>query len=96
MRDNILKRINEIIKEDFPCNLDYKEIKEDDLLSDSNMDSFGYSIFWLNIADEYNILSDATSLSESDKNKEIIEYVNNIDYKTYRVKDLVDRIIECM
>lgn len=96
MRNDILKRINEIIKEDFPCNWDYKEIKEENLLSDSNMDSFGYSIFWLNIADEYNILSNPSTLSETDKNKEIIEYVNHIDYKTYKVKDLIDRIIECM
>lgn len=96
MRNDILKRINEIIKEDFPCNLDYKDIKEDDLLSDSNMDSFGYSIFWLNISDEYNILPNSKSLNEPDKNKEIIEYVNNIDYKTYKVKDLIDRILECI
>lgn len=96
MRSDILNKINEIIKEDFPCNLEYKEIKEDNLLSESNMDSFGYSIFWLNIADEYNILDDKSITDETEKNKIIIEYVNNIDYKNYKVKDLIDRILECM
>lgn len=96
MRDEIVKTINEIIKEDFPCNWEYKEIKENNLLTDSNMDSFGYAMFWLQIAEKYPILKDIESLKDKEKSEAINKYVNNIDYKTYKVKDLVDRIVECI
>ena len=96
MRNEILKTINEIIKEDFPCNCKYTEIKEDDLLTDSNMDSFGYAMFWLQIAEKYPILKDIESLDDKEKSEAINNYVNIIDYKTYKVKDLIDRIVECI
>ena len=93
-REEILKTINKIIKEDFPCNWEFKEVAENDLLSDSNMDSFGYAMFWMNISQDYKIVKE-TGNEEID-NKASIDYVNWIDYKVYIVKDLIDRIEKCM
>ena len=62
-REEILKTINKIIKEDFPCNWEFKEVAENDLLSDSNMDSFGYAMFWMNISQDYKIVKEKDSLS---------------------------------
>ena len=52
-RKEILEDINKIIKEDFPCNWEYEEVCEDNLLTDSGMDSLGYVIFWMNISSSY-------------------------------------------
>ena len=93
-REDILKTINKIIKEDSPSNWEFKEVAENDLLSDSNMDSFGYAMFWMNISQDYKIVKE-TGNEEID-NKASIDYVNLIDYKVYTVKDLIDRIEECM
>ena len=73
-REEILKTINKIIKEDFPCNWEFKEVSENDLLSDSNMDSFGYAMFWMNISQDYKIVKE-TGNEEID-NKASIDYVN--------------------
>lgn len=59
-----------------------KPIKEDDLLISSELDSFGYAILFITISDRYN---DCCTN----------EYVNSIDFKTYKAKDLIDRIIQC-
>ena len=93
-REEILKTINKIIKEDFPCNWEFKEVAENDLLSDSNMDSFGYAMFWMNISQDYKIVKE-TGNEEID-NKASIDYVNWIDYKVYTARDLIDRIEKCM
>ncbi|WNL16252.1 hypothetical protein QUR79_00380 [Arcobacter cryaerophilus gv. pseudocryaerophilus] len=95
-REEILKTINKIIKEDFPCNWEFKEIAENDLLSDSNMDSFGYAMFWMNISSSYSIVPKNDNLSDKEKEKTAIDYVNWIDYKVYTVRDLIDRIEKCM
>ena len=92
-REEILETINKIIKEDFPCNWEFKEIAENDLLSDSNMDSFGYAMFWMNISQDYKIVKE-TGNDEID-NKARIDYINWIDYKVYTVRDLIDRIEKC-
>ena len=93
-REEILKTINKIIKEDFPCNWEFKEVAENDLLSDSNMDSFGYAMFWMNISQDYKIVKETGN--EDIDNKARIDYINWIDYKVYTVKDLIDRIEKCM
>lgn len=59
-----------------------KAIKEDDLLISSELDSFGYAILFITISDRYNDCC-------------MNEYVNSIDFKTYKAKDLIDRIIQC-
>ena len=93
-REDILATINKIIKEDFPCNWEFKEVAENDLLSDSNMDSFGYAMFWMNISQDYKIVKETGN--EDIDNKARIDYINWIDYKVYTVRDLIDRIEQCM
>jgi acyl carrier protein len=55
-----------------------KAIQEDNLLIDSELDSFGYAILFIEIDEKFNCF---------DK-----EYLNSIDYKTYTMKDLLNRI----
>ena len=94
-REEILEHINKIIKEDYDDTYyPYEPLTEDNLLSDSNMDSFGYAMFWMNISQDYKIVKE-TGNEEID-NKASIDYVNWIDYKVYTVKDLIDRIEKCM
>ena len=94
-REDILATINKIIEEDYDDTYyPYEPLTEDNLLSDSNMDSFGYAMFWMNISQDYKIVKE-TGNEEID-NKASIDYVNWIDYKVYTVKDLIDRIEKCM
>lgn len=57
-------------------------LKEDDLLISSELDSFGYAILFLTISSENN------NCCENN-------YVNSIDFNSYKAKDLIDRILEC-
>lgn len=57
-------------------------LKEDDLLILSELDSFGYAILFLTLSSENN------NCCEND-------YVNSIDFNSYKAKDLIDRILEC-
>lgn len=59
-----------------------KAIKEDDLLISSELDSFGYAVLFITISDRYNDCC-------------MNEYVNSIDFNSYKAKDLIDRILEC-
>ena len=100
-REEILETINKIIKEDFPCNWEFKEVAENDLLIDSNMDSFGYVIFWLNLKEPYNLrvkrkYKSIEEYPNEQYNKDMINWINRLDYKTYKVKHLINRIMRCM
>ncbi len=55
-----------------------KELEENDLFTECQIDSFGYALLWLEIAQEYKCVT--------------VDYVNTIDYKTYRLIDLIDYI----
>jgi acyl carrier protein len=57
-----------------------KAIAEDNLLTDSELDSFGYAVLFITLEADLN-------LNCFEK-----EYLNSIDYKTYTMKDLLDRI----
>lgn len=57
-----------------------KAIEEDNLLIDSELDSFGYAVLFITLEADLN-------LNCFEK-----EYLNSIDYKTYTMKDLLDRI----
>lgn len=57
-----------------------KAIAEDNLLTDSKLDSFGYAVLFITLEADLN-------LNCFEK-----EYLNSIDYKTYTMKDLLDRI----
>lgn len=99
-RKEILTKINNIIKEDFPCNLEYYEVGEDNLLTDSNMDSYTCVMFWLEVQHEFNLTPrrklSPKEYSDEDYSKWVIEYTNKINYKTYKVKHLINRIVRCM
>lgn len=90
-REEILASINKLILEEHN-NL----LNETNLLIDSDMDSLGYIIFWLNLANDFSIVPSQNNLTEQDKNKLILKYINEIDYKNYTLKDLIDRIEKCM
>ncbi len=55
-------------------------LKEDDLLISSELDSFGYCVLFIGISAKYNDCCEN-------------EYVYNIDFKTYKAKDLINRIL---
>lgn len=73
MRVDNLEFINKILTTE-----NAKAIKEEDLLTNSELDSFGYAILFIELDDKF---------GGFDK-----EYLNNIDYKTYTMKDLLDRL----
>lgn len=54
-------------------------VELDNLLIDSGIDSFGYAIFFLELEDKYNI-------------EFTPEYVKDIDYKKFKVSDLIEHI----
>ena len=85
-REEILKTINKIIKDEcYKINGCFFELTEESLLNNAGLDSFGYILFWLSIEQEYKFTKENN-----------IDFVNNIDYKTYTIKDLIDRIEECL
>ena len=75
IRKEILEFINKIIEEEHG-NL----ITEDSLLTDSEIDSFGYAMFWLSINQNYGI-------------EEIKGIDNGIDYNTLLVSDVITYVI---
>ena len=79
-REEILADINKIIEQEHG-----KNVTEDSLLTDCDIDSFGYAILWLEVE---NIL-DCTDGQRVFKPK----YLNAIDYSTYRVSDIIDVLI---
>ena len=54
-----------------------KEIELDSLLTESEIDSFAYAVLWLELEDKYKCF-------------EILD--RDIDYETYRLKDIVEAI----
>ena len=96
-REEILATINKIIEEDYDDTYNpYEPINESNLLTDSEMDSFAYAIFWLSISTKYKIIPDYSNSLEKEKSETLTDYINKINYKTYTVKDLIDRIEQCI
>lgn len=73
MKD-IIEKVNEILVSENAKSLE----DENDLLIDSELDSFGYAILWIELNEEYKCFP--------------VEYVNEIDYDSYKLKDLIQRI----
>lgn len=73
MKD-IIEKVNEILVSENAKSLE----DENDLLIDSELDSFGYAILWIELDEEYKCFP--------------VEYVNEIDYDSYKLKDLIQRI----
>jgi len=74
-RDQILTSLNETIETEHG-----KPITEENVLSDSEIDSFGYAIFWLSIEEKYGkcFLNDE---------------MRAFNYETLTIKAIIDRII---
>jgi hypothetical protein len=51
---------------------------KDSLLIDSGLDSFGYAVLWIELNEKYQCFS--------------VEYVNEIDYDNYRLRDIIERV----
>lgn len=82
-REHILAELNKIIEEEHG-----KAVTEDSLLIDCDIDSFGYAILWLEINN---------NICQSTEEGIILinhDYVNCIDYSTYKVNTLIDKILE--
>jgi len=75
-RESILTYLNEVIKSE-----NGNEVEEENILPESNMDSFGYAIFWLSIEQKYGKCFPHDEISK-------------IDYKTLTIKAIIDRIID--
>lgn len=57
-----------------------RELEENELLKDSGLDSFGFIVLYITLDAEYNL------------NKFDNAYATSIDYNTYTLKDMLDRI----
>lgn len=71
---DIIDKVNEILVTENAKPLEDKN----DLLINSELDSFGYIILWIELNEEYKCFP--------------VEYVNEIDYDSYKLKDLIKRI----
>lgn len=81
-RKEILKYINKIIEEEHG-----KELKENNLLADCGIDSFGYAILFTELNEKYNCFGKNFQIGRKFEDGE------DIDYSVYKVKNLIDRII---
>ena len=73
---SIIDNLNDFIEEEngLPIGID-------SFLTDSDMDSFAYAVFWFKVEDEYPCITK--------------EYYDKINYITYEVRELVEKINEC-
>lgn len=64
--------VNKVIKREHGKEIDY-----DDLLTASEIDSFGYAVLWMELEDKYKCFKIAE---------------REIDYKTYKLRDVVEAV----
>ena len=87
-RIEILEMINTIVEEEHGVRL-----TEDNLLTECNIDSFGYAMLWLGIEAKLEEVSGIERLLGK-------EYVDSLSYETFTVKELIDdiekRLAECI
>lgn len=76
LESEVKEFVNQIIRRE--SDKDGKEIDFADLLTDSNIDSFAYAVLWLELDDKYGCFN--------------VLKINDIDYKTYKLKDIVEAI----
>ena len=75
MRKEILDIINAILEAERAA-----QLREDQLLIESDMDSFSYAVFWLTLAEHGFDMSDT--------------WIDTLDYKTLTVAMIIDKIEE--
>lgn len=93
--ENIRKRILDVINKTLAEEMDTVPITEENFLYESNLDSFGYAVFWISLWENIKI-EFAEELSNM-KDKDIAEimpkeYIDSIDMNFYEVSELIDRI----
>lgn len=81
-RKEILDKINQIIEEEHG-----KEVTEESLLADCEIDSFGYALLWLGL--ENDVVKTPEDVKVFSK-----EYTDSIDYSIYRVSEIIDKLEE--
>lgn len=79
-RQEVLEFINNVIEEEHGM-----AVTEDSLLTDCNIDSFGYAILWLSIEGKLEDVCGVERLLGK-------EYIDNLSYETFTVQDLIDDI----
>lgn len=75
-RQELLESLNRLIEEEHG-----KEVSENVLLTDCEVDSLGYYLLWLGMEEVC-----GTPFGK--------EYINSIDYSNYKVSDMLDKIEE--
>lgn len=93
--ENIRKRILDVINKTLSEEMDTVPIGEEHFLYESNLDSFGYAVFWISLSENIK-LEFANELSGM-KDKDISEimpkdYIDSLDMRFYEVSELIDRI----
>ena len=73
LEDEVKDFVNKIIARE-----DGKEIDMENLLTDSEIDSFAYAVLWFELDEKYGCF-------------DMLE-VNEIDYKRYRLRDVIERV----
>jgi|GEM_PF-1575917 len=81
-KKEILKRVNKIIKDEGGIKL-----KQDSFLKQSELDSFGFTFFYYSLIEEFSL---------EDSQKEFFDFINNIDYEKFKVKDLIEELERCI
>lgn len=81
-RKEILDKINQIIEEEHGV-----EVTEESLLTDCDIDSFGYALLWLGL--ENDIVKTPEDVKIFSR-----EYTDSIDYSVYKVCEIVDKLEE--
>lgn len=81
-RKEILDKINQIIEEEHG-----REVTEESLLTDCEIDSFGYALLWLGL--ENDIVKTPEDVKIFSR-----EYTDSIDYGVYKVGEIVDKLEE--
>lgn len=82
-RADALNKINKTILQEHG-----KPVTEDSLLKNCELDSLGYLLLWLYIENDIIVPDELDEVFFTE------EYVDNINYKTYTVKELLDKLEE--
>ena len=93
--ENIRKRILDVINKTLSEEMDTVSIGEEHFLYESNLDRFGYAVFWISLSE--NIKLEFANELSSMKDKDIAEimpkdYIDSLDMRFYEVSELIDRI----
>ena len=93
--ENKRKKILDVINKTITEEMNTVPITEENFLYESNLDSFGYAVFWISLWENIKIeFADELSNMKDKDIAEIMpkEYIDSIDMNFYEVSELIDRI----